>query len=141
MDSSFVLDGNSFLERCLAERNLVLNASAVVWERETLLDALATSREALREYRLVGDWHLYAAAALTAPRVAYLSAPLNIHRRHNSSVTATLNGHQHVEEVERVQGFVAEALGDDDVTRRRMRAYVERLRDQFGITADHESPE
>ena len=43
MDSSFVLDGKSFLERCLAERNLVLNASAVVWERETLLDALASS--------------------------------------------------------------------------------------------------
>ena len=141
MDSSFVLDGNSFLERCLAERNLVLNASAVVWERETLLDALATSREALREYRLVGDWHLYAAAAVTAPRVAYLSTPLNIHRRHDSSVTATLNGHKHVEEVERVQGFVAEALGDDDVTRRRMRAYVERIRDQFGITTDSESQE
>jgi glycosyltransferase involved in cell wall biosynthesis len=133
MDSSFVLDGKSFLERCLAERNLVLNASAVVWERETLLDALASSRDALQEYRLAGDWHLYAAAALSAPRVAYLSSPLNVHRRHDSSVTATLNRDKHVEEVERVQSFVAEAVSVNDTTRRRMRAYADRLRDQFGV--------
>jgi hypothetical protein len=139
MDSSFVLDGKSFMERCLAERNLVLNASAVVWERESLLDALESSRDDLQEYRLTGDWHLYAAAALAAPRVAYVSSPLNVHRRHDSSVTATLNGLQHIEEVERVQGFVAEALGGNDVARRRMRAYADRLRGQFGVMTESES--
>jgi hypothetical protein len=132
MDSSFVLDGRSFAGRCLGERNLVLNGSAVVWEREALLDALASSRNALQEYRLAGDWHLYAAAALRAPRVAYLSSPLNVHRRHDSSVTATLSGNRHVEEVERVQTFVAEALGVNDIDRRRMRAYANRLREQLG---------
>ena len=90
---------------------------------------------------MAGDWHLYAAAALSATRVAYLSSPLNVHRRHDSSVTATLNGHQHVEEVERVQGFVAEALGGNHVARRRMRAYADRLRDQFGVMTDSESRE
>jgi glycosyltransferase involved in cell wall biosynthesis len=135
MDSSFVLDGRSFLERCLAERNLVLNASAVVWEREALLNALDASRDALQEYRLAADWHLYAAAAWSAPRVAYLASPLNVHRRHDSSVTATLNGHEHVEEIERVQGFVAEMLGDNDTARRRMRAYANTLRDQFSVAA------
>ena len=135
MDSSFVLDGESFLERCLGERNLVLNASAVVWEREALLDALASSRDTLQDYRMAGDWHLYAAAALSAKRVAYLSSPLNVHRRHDSSITATLNGREHVEEVERVQGFVAEALGHNDVARQRMRAYSNGLREQFGVAA------
>ena len=57
-----------------------------------------SSRDVLQEYRLTGDWHLYAAAA-SVSRVAYLSSPLNIHRRHGSSVTATLSGREHVDEV------------------------------------------
>ena len=142
MDSSFVLDGKSFLERCLGERNLVLNASAVVWEREALLDALASSRDTLQEYRMAGDWHLYAAAALSAKRVAYLSPPLNVHRRHDSSVTATLNGHEHIEEVERVQGFIAKALGGGgEGIRLRMRGYADHLRRQLGVKIDSEPRE
>jgi len=133
MDSSFDLDGKAFVEQCLAERNLMLNASAVVWDRAALIDALDESLEALKEYRLTGDWHLYAAAALQAPRVAYLSSPLNIHRRHESSVTASLNAHRHVEEVERVHDFVAEELDVDDTVRQRMREYADMLRRQFGI--------
>ena len=82
MDSSFVMDGKSFLERCLAERNLVLNVSAVVWERDALVDALVSSHDALQEYRLAGDWHLYATAALSSRCIAYLASPLNVHRRH-----------------------------------------------------------
>ena len=133
MDESFDLDGKTFVEQCLSERNLMLNASAVVWDRAALIDALDESLEALKEYRLTGDWHLYAAAALQAPRVAYLSSPLNIHRRHESSVTASLNAHRHVEEVERVHDFVAEELDVDDTVRQRMREYADMLRRQFGI--------
>jgi hypothetical protein len=75
---------------------------------------------------------------LSAERVAYLSSPLNVHRRHDSSVTATLNGRKHVDEVERVQRFVAEALGENDVARRRMRTYADHLRDQFGVVSESE---
>jgi glycosyltransferase involved in cell wall biosynthesis/SAM-dependent methyltransferase len=133
MDESFELDGKRFAEQCLGERNLMLNASAVVWDRAALIAALDECREALGEYRLAGDWHLYAAAALRAPRVAYLSAPLNIHRRHDSSVTASLNTDRHVEEVERVHAYVAEELDLDDAARKRMSAYGDQLRHQFGI--------
>ena len=136
MDSSFDLDGKTFVERCLGERNLMLNASAVVWDRAALIDTLDECLGALTEYQLTGDWHLYAAAALRAPRVAYLSSPLNVHRRHHSSVTASLNAHRHVEEIERVQEFVAEELGVDETARQRMRDYADMLRGQFGIATE-----
>ena len=38
-----------------------------------------------------------------------------------------------------MQAFVAEALGVNNTARRRMRAYADTLRDQFGVAA-HDTP-
>ena len=124
MDSSFELDGKRSWSAASP------NATSCSTRARSSGTARCSTRsprrrDALKEYRLAGDWHLYSAVALREGRVAYISSPLNLHRRHDSSVTATVNGHQHVEEVERVQGFVAEALGVNDTARRRMRAYAE----------------
>ena len=133
MQTDFVLEGEAFVRNCLAERNLVLNVSSVVWNLNCLKQTLAECLDELLDYKLGGDWHLYAAAALAGRNVAYVSEPLNIHRRHDESVTGSLDKGRHLDEVRRVHTKVAEWLhaGADD--RARMEAYETELESQFGL--------
>jgi glycosyltransferase involved in cell wall biosynthesis len=110
------LPAREFLARCLAGRNTVLNASAVLWRRDALCQAIAAVGEELAEYRLAGDWRLLVELldrdpATVGGEVAYSALPLNRHRRHGGGVTAGLDATRHLQEIERVQRLVAERLG------------------------------
>ena len=119
-----VFDGPGFLRSHLAERNLILNASAVLWRRTALLDALRRAEADLQHLRMAGDWRLYAEVLSRAgSQVAYVAAPLNRHRRHPNSVTTGLGRAAHVAEIGRVHAAVARLLGPDAVLCRRQRSY------------------
>jgi hypothetical protein len=139
MNRDFVIDGATFVRECLSERNLVLNASSVLWRRECLLDALRDGEA--QKYQMAGDWYLYAATAISGREVAYVAEPLNLHRRHAAAVTASLNGEEHVAEVRRMHAFVAEAMGANEQMRERMDAYADSLREQFGLSKTKLGPD
>ena len=81
LTESQVFDGREFATRYLAVRNLILNASAVVWRREVLLQVLSFCD--LTQFRLAGDWRLYLQAlSIPGARIGYVSTVLNKHRRH-----------------------------------------------------------
>jgi glycosyltransferase involved in cell wall biosynthesis len=133
MEADFTLEGEDFVRECLVERNLVLNVSAVLWNRACLRQALNASLKDLRDYKLTGDWHLYVAAALKDRRVGYLAEALNIHRRHDRSVTSSLTKRRHVDEVQRVHEYIMRSLDVDRTARARMSAYRAELERQFGL--------
>ena len=121
LDADAVLDGPAFLRTCLAERNLMLNASAVLFRRDALADAFDRVEDTLGTLRVAGDWLLYA-TMLRAPgaSVVYVASPLNVHRRHAASATARLPARRHLDEVAAVQDAIArdtDAIGPDDRTR------------------------
>ena len=98
--------------RHLAERNLILNASAVLWRRADLLAALRRCEGELAALRVAGDWRVYAEMlAREGARVAYVARPLNHHRRHDGSVTARQGSAAHVAEIARVHAAVARLIG------------------------------
>ncbi len=126
--------GPAFLRACLAERNLILNASGVLFRRSALRAAIARCADDLQSMRVAGDWRVYA-EMLSAPdsRVVYVASPLNIHRRHDASVTHRLAARRHLVEVSQVHAAIAR-LGDiGERDRARQRAYRARLRSQFGL--------
>lgn len=108
---SRVFAAGEFLRGCLAERNLILNASAVLWRRTALLRALERCGPALDTYRLAGDWRVYAEVLAEGGSVAYVAQPLNVHRRHAASVTHALPPAQHLAEVRRMQRHMLTVLG------------------------------
>ena len=119
-----VFDGRAFLREHLSERNLILNASAVVWRRAELLTALRRCEPEWRELRVAGDWRVYAEMlARPGAQVAYVALPLNHHRRHGASVTARLTAAAHVAEVARVHEAVARLIGPAPGLQRRQRDY------------------
>jgi glycosyltransferase involved in cell wall biosynthesis len=83
------VDGREECRSYFVRANVVPNASGVVF-RKVLYDRTGGADENLH---LCGDWKLWAAMALTG-NVAYLAAPLNYFRSHNSSLrtkTSQLN--------------------------------------------------
>ena len=125
-----------FARRFLAERNLILNASAVLWRRASLLAALERCGDDLDRYRLAGDWRLYLEVlAASNGRVGVVPASLNVHRRHAGGVTASLAPAQHVEEVARVQALACARLDLSPEAVRRQAAYRRSLARELGAPA------
>ncbi len=133
LDADDVFAARGFARRFLAERNLILNASAVLWRRSALRAAFARAGEAASELALAGDWRLYLealigeGAAETGASVAYVAAPLNHHRRHRESVTARLDPARHIEEIRALHRFAAARLGAGKALRARQAEALRRI--------------
>ncbi|MCQ8239987.1 glycosyltransferase [Acetobacteraceae bacterium KSS12] len=127
-------DGPGFVRTCLAERNLILNVSGAIFRRDALRAALARCGEELVSFRIAGDWRLYIELlSQEGAQVAYVAAPLNIHRRHGDSATHTLAAQTHLGEVARIHRLVGGRPAVLDGERLRQRAYRTELARQFGL--------
>ncbi|NHO32674.1 glycoside hydrolase family 99-like domain-containing protein [Acetobacter fallax] len=124
-------DGPAFVANCLGERNLIMNASAVLFRRDALQAALARCAD-LESFRIAGDWRLYI-ELLNQPgvQVAYVERPLNAHRRHQASATGKLAPDAHLAEISRVHQVVNDKMRPDKTIRKRQKAYLEELARQF----------
>ena len=129
-----IFPARDFARRCLAERNLILNASAVLWRRSALLAAFARCGDELDGLRIAGDWRLYLEALATSDgSVGYVAAALNTHRRHAGSVSAAGQGRAHVDEIVRVHRAARALLGPDATTKRRQAAYLREVARELGV--------
>lgn len=134
-DKSFTMDGQEFVSKALSVRNVILNVSSVLWDRQHLSDTLHSLGSELTAYSLVGDWRLYL-ASLNKPdvSVAYVSESLNVHRRHASSVTHALDMQQHLNEILAMHRC-ALCIVDQAQIRQRQVDYEVELRKQFKLPA------
>ncbi len=102
-----------FLRACLSERNLILNASAVLWRRSAMIRAFDRCGEALESLRMAGDWRLYVEILAEGGSVAYVAQPLNVHRRHRHSVTGLLTPERHLDELTQMHRHMRTVLGEE----------------------------
>ncbi|PHR74601.1 MAG: glycosyl transferase [Lutibacter sp.] len=86
--SDFTLNGNEFIERFLIYKNVIPNASAVVFRRQSLEDL--GSLERVSKFKYCGDWILYFNLIINN-KISYVSESLNGFRYHSESVIATAN--------------------------------------------------
>ena len=106
-----VFEAAEVLRACLAERNLILNVSGVLFRRTALLAALDRCALELARFDMAGDWRLYAELLAGGGQVAYVARPLNVHRRHKSSVTHRLPAERHLDEVARMHKHMRSVIG------------------------------
>jgi hypothetical protein len=136
-----VFPAREFARRFLAERNLILNASAVLWRRASLLAALDRCGCDLDHYRLAGDWRLYLEVlAASTGRVGVLAVPLNVHRRHSASVTGLLAPGRHLDEVARVHALAQACLDLPPEVVRRQADYRRSLAGDLGAASAEPTP-
>lgn len=121
-DGSFEHD--VFLQRFLFPRNLVLNASAVVWRTTALRDAFDRLGDQAFAFTCAGDWRLYVEACRPGATIGYLAAPLNGFRRHGASVTGQLPKSDHLAEIEHLLRIVIDRVGDAAAMRPAMDRHI-----------------
>ncbi len=126
-----VFEAAGFARRFLAERNLILNASAVLWRRAALIEAISRCGDELGTWRLAGDWRVYLEVLHAGVgRVVYSASILNQHRRHDSSVTQRLDRGGHLDEISRIHAVVRRLFGTDPALAARQKRYLQSLGQQ-----------
>lgn len=91
------------IKECLAIKNTIPNVSAVVFKKSEI-DLIL---EELVKYKIAGDWRFYV-WVLDKGDIAYISQPLNYHRRHKQSVTKSENIELHLKEIKNMQDYIKE---------------------------------
>jgi glycosyltransferase involved in cell wall biosynthesis len=128
----FIADLSEELDHGLAVKNTIPNVSAVVFRRAELASVLAERSDEISEFRIAGDWLAYM-HVLAAGTVAFNPAALNLHRRHAGGVTIGADHRPHLEEVLRVQRWIAERFELEDRTVDAAARYIEFLKVYFGL--------
>ncbi|NVN44991.1 glycoside hydrolase family 99-like domain-containing protein [Asaia siamensis] len=135
LERDMLIDGESFVREYLGKCNLVLNVSSALFRRRALCVAMESCRDDLVRMRLAGDWRIYIELLMRpGSQIAYLAQPLNIHRRHDRSVTGSLDQKSHLGEIAMMHDLISSRLGSSVELIRAQRAYRDLLRDQFGLT-------
>lgn len=130
--SSFVADGLQEVRSSLAVKNSIPNVSGVLFDRACLARVLREHRAEIASYRVAGDWCVYV-NMLRHGAIAFDTAALNLHRRHEVSVTTARFGLPELAEIARMQNYVAREFCIDAEQAEKARAYLAKLVHQFQL--------
>lgn len=83
--TNFIMDGNKFIENFLIHRNIIPNASGVLFLREKAMELLPLDTDI--EMRYCGDWLFYIKLLINS-KIGFVSKSLNNFRYHSNSVIA-----------------------------------------------------
>ena len=128
----FVMDGG-MAARSFCVKNIIPNVSAVLFEGCSLREVLVRNIERIVSYRVAGDWLTYV-LLLKQGHVAFTPVSANAHRRHQSSVTLSSFNDAQLNEIRKMQAFVASEFSLPAEQTAAL-TYVEKLTKQFGLSA------
>ncbi|MCW2274651.1 glycosyltransferase involved in cell wall biosynthesis [Rhodoblastus acidophilus] len=137
LETSGAFSGADFLRRFLAVRNVVVNVSSVVWRTQALRDIFQKLGEEPFSLRCAGDWRIYVEACRSGKEILYIADTLNIHRRHDRSVTHSLDRIEHIKEIEAVQTVALEGEGPQSDLRTRAAAWRARTAREWRLDPDN----
>lgn len=81
-DNSFIMEGTDFISKYLIHKNVIPNASAVMFRKE-IYDLVGGANPSLKSN---GDWLVWL-KILCHGKIAFINKPLNNYRRHEDTVT------------------------------------------------------
>jgi glycosyltransferase involved in cell wall biosynthesis len=101
--NDFCLDGNALIQSEFVFKNIIPNASAVLFRRENLTKI---DLEKMFDFKINGDWYLWI-SMLKNGYCAYLSEPLSCFRRHeNAGSFGNIRNFRNIEEAMRISVFL-----------------------------------
>jgi glycosyltransferase involved in cell wall biosynthesis len=129
---AYTVEGEREIREHLAVKNTIPNVSAVVFRRQALLEVLLKNFEEISSFSVAGDWVTYLRLAATG-KVAFSPSALNLHRRHESSVTLGENKLRHLREILRVQRLAQDVVDVPDESIRLACAFAQKVYEDFGL--------
>ncbi|MDK2921212.1 MAG: hypothetical protein PWR24_769 [Desulfonauticus sp.] len=104
----FIVDGLDLLFGAFYVKNVIPNASAVVFRKDKLKYVFDKNKEEIFKFNVAGDWYVYVLLS-TLGKIAFLSDVLNFHRNHSNTCR---NRFDHTHEVSLVRNKILEILYD-----------------------------
>jgi glycosyltransferase involved in cell wall biosynthesis len=129
--TDYTREGLEELSDTLAVKNTIPNISAVLFKKVDI----SSAEEDLVRFKIAGDWYFYF-WLLKQGKIAYVSRPLNFHRRHERGVTMSENKELHYNEVVHMQELIAQNVSVTGEARECALAYRQHLVKYFGLDAD-----
>jgi glycosyltransferase involved in cell wall biosynthesis len=131
-NSPYVNDGLTEISEALSIKNSIPNASAVVFDAKRLKSVLDMHLDQISSYRVAGDWMTYI-LTLREGKIAYCPLSLNLHRRHGRRVTIGSFDRDQLDEIQRVQTFIADTFEVSEEKKSIAKHYLSSLVKQFGL--------
>jgi glycosyltransferase involved in cell wall biosynthesis len=131
----YVASGQEEVRLRLAVKNTIPNVSAVVFRKSALLACLREAIDDIAAYRNAGDWVAYVKLLRTG-KIAFDPRSLNLHRRHEQSVTLAAFNEQQLREILKVQQWVAKEFDVPRGVAKIATAYAEDLYARFGLATE-----
>ena len=129
---AYIEQGHREICEALAIKNTIPNVSGAVFRREPLHAVLQEQLNTLVKYQVAGDWVTYI-ELLTLGRIAFNADSLNLHRRHDTSVTISRFDISQLAEIMSVQKRVRERFDISKEIRTCALEYAQKLYKQFGL--------
>jgi len=129
---SYTRNGEDEIINGLSVKNTIPNVSAVVFNTATLRKTLTENIGEVTKFRVAGDWFVYV-TQLRQGKIRFTNKSLNLHRRHDQSVTISKFGQEDLDEIRKMQGFVAKEFFLSEDWKTKAGAYVQELKLQFSI--------
>jgi hypothetical protein len=130
--SAYVRDGRSEMAEALSIKNTIPNVSAVVFDAACLRAVLDAHMADIASFKVAGDWLVYV-LMLEHGKIAFSPSALNQHRRHGKSVTLGSFDQSQLDEIRRMQQFVACRVDLPQEKRSAAERYAVVLEKQFGL--------
>ncbi len=137
LDKPMIYSGQKIIESCLSVRNQFMNVSSMVFRNEQLLDFFNTHLDYLSKFKVAGDWYVYVQLLnAEGAKCKLVSNNLNVHRRHNSSVTHK-NLEIQLKEISEIQSLVRESSNLSDIVIKQEQ-YIKELNHYIKVRKDDE---
>jgi len=130
---SYTRSGQEEIVKGMAVKNTIPNVSGVVFRRDILLSVLEEHMAHVQQYRVAGDWAVYV-HMLERGNIYYAKNSLNLHRRHDESVTIARFGNEELAEIANMQNYVSKAVGIGPEMEVKAKAYLDELKTQFNLS-------
>ena len=125
---NYNIEGSKELATSMVIKNTIPNVSAVVFKKEDI----STILDELLRFKVAGDWFFYT-WLLQKGRIAFISESLNLHRRHDESITKSLNQEEHFSEIVQMQEYIESIVDIDENVRKKILRYRQNVRKYLGI--------
>ena len=131
----FVVDGKREIADSLSVKNTIPNVSAVLFVKDALKSVLENNLDKVCSYRIAGDWLVYV-LVLAGGLVSFSPKPLNKHRRHKNGMTISNINKSQLEEIRRMQHYIAEHYDVPATKIDQAKRYIESLKEEHCIAVN-----
>ncbi len=122
------ISGEEELAASMVIKNIIPNVSAVVFKKTDITPVL----DEMIKFKVAGDWFFYV-WLLKQGRISFTAKPLNLHRRHNNSITKSLDQQKHFDEIVFMQEYITKKVEIADFIIKKRDKYRQNVKKYLGL--------